>query len=75
MLQLIYASVLFLLVGVSASPLAKRDFGPQTVFSPPSNYNVPRTLYARSLLLADVSLPTHPSSSDSSKVWMWLTAI
>ncbi|KAI8809306.1 Sialidase [Cladochytrium replicatum] len=35
----------------NASPLAKRDLGPVTVFTPPSNYTSDRTLYARSLML------------------------
>ena len=38
-----------------ASPLAKRDFGPVTIFDPPAEYNIPRTLYARGLRLNDVS--------------------
>ncbi|PWY97774.1 Oligoxyloglucan reducing end-specific cellobiohydrolase [Testicularia cyperi] len=36
---------------VSASPLQKRDFGPVTIFTPPSTYTNERTLYARSLML------------------------
>lgn len=54
------AAALFLLATISASPLAKRDFGPQTIFSPPSAYNVPRTLYGRSLLLNDVRVIGQP---------------
>lgn len=43
---------------VYASPLQKRDFGPVTVYTPPSNYTSDRSLYARSLMLTvnDVSL-------------------
>lgn len=42
----------------AASPLQKRDFGPVTVYTPPSNYTSDRSLYARSLMLTvnDVSL-------------------
>lgn len=40
-----------------ASPLQKRDFGPVTIYTPPSNYTSDRSLYARSLMLTvnDVS--------------------
>ena len=40
----------------SASPLAKKDFGPVTLFTPPSTYANERTLYARSLMLKDGTL-------------------
>ena len=46
---------------VSASPidtersLVKKDFGPNTIFTPPSTYSNERTLYGRSVLLNDVS--------------------
>jgi hypothetical protein len=39
-----------------ASPVEKRDFGPVTLFTPPSTYANERTLYARSLMLKDGSL-------------------
>ena len=35
--------------------IAKRDFGPITIYTPPANYTNERTLYARSLMLKDVS--------------------
>lgn len=34
-----------------ASPLAKRDFGPVTIYTPPSTYTNERTLYGRQLML------------------------
>lgn len=42
----------------NASPLQKRDFGPVTIYTPPSNYTSDRSLYARSLMLTvnDVSV-------------------
>lgn len=42
----------------NASPLQKRDFGPVTIYTPPSNYTSDRSLYARSVMLTvnDVSL-------------------
>ncbi|GAC98485.1 glycoside hydrolase [Pseudozyma hubeiensis SY62] len=34
-----------------SSPLQKRDFGPVTIYTPPSNYTSDRSLYARTLML------------------------
>ncbi|KAJ9625572.1 hypothetical protein H2203_004329 [Taxawa tesnikishii (nom. ined.)] len=54
-----FLSSLLSLVGLSVLASAKSapastesgTFGPVTIFDPPSNYTVPRTLYARTLLL------------------------
>lgn len=36
---------------VFAAPAPSKTFGPVTIFSPPADYVIPRTLYARSVLL------------------------
>jgi hypothetical protein len=46
--------LLTLLISALASAVSKRNFGPETVYVPPSSYAVPRSLYARSLMLNDV---------------------
>jgi hypothetical protein len=57
--------LLTLLVSALASAVSKRNFGPETVYAPPSSYAVPRTLYARSLMLNDVRRRhTAPRSAD-----------
>jgi hypothetical protein len=56
LLSLLPLAFLSTLWAVVASPLAKRDFGPVTLFTPPSTYANERTLYARSLLLKDGSV-------------------
>lgn len=50
---------------VAAFPLQKRDFGPVTIYTPPSNYTSDRSLYARTLRLTvnDVSLTQIQSSN------------
>ena len=38
------------------SILEKKDFGPNTIFTPPANYSAVKTLYGRSALLTDNSV-------------------
>jgi hypothetical protein len=55
---MLYQSILTLALGaisVLSSP-TKRDFGPNTIYTPPSSYTNQKVLYARSLLLNDVSV-------------------
>jgi hypothetical protein len=56
-LALLFASV------AQATPLAKRDFGPLTIFQPPSTYTAPRVMYGRHVLLNDVGW------------WVWRLAL
>lgn len=58
MLRFLQLSLLLLALNLglaTAKPLEKRDFGPVTIFTPPSNYVNEKTLYARQLMLPDVS--------------------
>jgi hypothetical protein len=47
------AFFLFLGVNTFATPVSKRDFGPVSIFVPPTTYTAPRTMYGRHLLLND----------------------
>ncbi|KAI9361264.1 hypothetical protein DFJ73DRAFT_814595 [Zopfochytrium polystomum] len=59
-MRIVVSAILALLMAAAAgrtlllvhgTPLARRDFGPFTIYTPPSNYTADRTLYARSLML------------------------
>lgn len=73
-----------------ASPTASKTFGPVTIFSPPADYNIPRVLYARSVLLDNGDLlatwenysPEPPlvyfpiyKSSDHGKSWKHISNV
>ena len=47
----LFSTVVLLGFPCLASPLAKRDFGPVTLFTPPSTYTNERTLYGRQVML------------------------
>jgi hypothetical protein len=65
-LTTLLSSILALTTCALASPvnLAKRDFGPVTIFTPPSTYTNERTLYGRQLELkvGDVSAQAFATS-------------
>ncbi len=63
MLRFLQLSLLLLALNLglaTAKPVEKRDFGPVTIFTPPSNYVNEKTLYARQLMLPDVIASYNP---------------